>query len=174
MLEVLLEEAAARPFEGPVPLQLRTAPPQPDFGLDPKAVAKILAPALSGVVLTRADLARAAHEIGLGLRQGERRFVLAVAGRLRRAEQIGRPPILEERRRQALEVEGEPARPGGRLVGRVPEVGPDPQLVGHVPENPEPVPTQALKGIGAGPGLVGPAPERGRRIESLLREERGE
>lgn len=36
----------------------------------------ILAPARSGMVLTRADIARGAATIGVGLRMGERRFVL--------------------------------------------------------------------------------------------------
>ena len=36
----------------------------------------LLAPVRSGMILTRADLARAARELGLGLRIGERRFVL--------------------------------------------------------------------------------------------------
>lgn len=51
------------------PLHLRLAPP-------PGAVEALLAAVRSGVVLTRADLARAAREMGLGLRQGERRFIL--------------------------------------------------------------------------------------------------
>jgi hypothetical protein len=36
----------------------------------------ILSPARSGMILVRADLARAARELGIGLRIGERRFVL--------------------------------------------------------------------------------------------------
>jgi hypothetical protein len=77
LLDVLLEEAAAHPLEGPAPLHFRMAPALPDFERDPKgAVNGFLAPVRTGMVLTRADLARAAEEMGLGLRQGERRFVL--------------------------------------------------------------------------------------------------
>ena len=39
-------------------------------------VTALLAPARSGLLLTRADLRRAAAEQGLGLRQGERRYIL--------------------------------------------------------------------------------------------------
>src|SRR5262249_55202817 len=39
-------------------------------------VSGLLAPVRSGIVLTRADLARAARDLGLGLRMGERRFIL--------------------------------------------------------------------------------------------------
>jgi len=74
---VLAEEAAT--LGGPValPLHLREAPPLParDAGAEEWLMA-LLAPARSGVVLTRADLARGAHDLGLGLRAGERRFVL--------------------------------------------------------------------------------------------------
>jgi Nitrate reductase delta subunit len=78
LLDVLLEEAAAHPLEGPAPLHFRMAPPLPDFDRDPKgAVNGLLAPVRTGMVLTRADLATAAEAMGLGLRQGERRFVLS-------------------------------------------------------------------------------------------------
>ncbi|HUZ00337.1 MAG TPA: hypothetical protein VMU89_08295, partial [Thermomicrobiaceae bacterium] len=36
----------------------------------------VLAPAQSGLILVRADLVEAARDLGLGLRQGERRYVL--------------------------------------------------------------------------------------------------
>jgi hypothetical protein len=61
-----------------LPLHLRRAPPLPD----PRAAGAdaflngLLAPVRSGIVLTRADLARAARETGLGIRLGERRFIL--------------------------------------------------------------------------------------------------
>ncbi|HEU4423762.1 MAG TPA: hypothetical protein VFR67_14620, partial [Pilimelia sp.] len=51
------------------------APPDPDSGLDP-LVRALLAPARSGLILTRADLTRGAHGNGLTLRMGERAFVL--------------------------------------------------------------------------------------------------
>jgi Nitrate reductase delta subunit len=61
-----------------LPLHLRLAPPLPDPRRDGAGafVAGLLAPVRSGIVLTRADLARAAHGLGLGLRMGERRFIL--------------------------------------------------------------------------------------------------
>jgi len=51
------------------PLHLRLAPPA-------EGVGSVLAAVRSGVVLTRADLGRAARELRLGLRQGERRYAL--------------------------------------------------------------------------------------------------
>jgi len=77
LLDALLDEASTQPWDGPIPLHLRSAPPLPDPAHDPKgAVGAILAPIRTGFVVTRADLARAAGEMGLGLRQGERRFIL--------------------------------------------------------------------------------------------------
>jgi len=66
--------------EGPerLPLHLRAAPP----GIDPRRdgpegfLAALLSPARTGMVLARADLARAARELGLGRRLGERRVTL--------------------------------------------------------------------------------------------------
>jgi len=61
-----------------LPLHLRRAPPLPD----PRAAGAdaflqgLLAPVRSGIVLTRADMARAARDTGLGMRVGERRFIL--------------------------------------------------------------------------------------------------
>lgn len=75
---VLVAEAERLPAEGIVPLQLRETARL----ADPRAqgsdafVTALLASARSGMVLVRADLARAARELGLGLRLGERRFVL--------------------------------------------------------------------------------------------------
>lgn len=80
----LLEAAIAQETAelGPLdrlPLALRVAPPMPD----PRAsngsgefLAALLSPVRSGLVLTRSDLARAGRELGLGLRVGERRFIL--------------------------------------------------------------------------------------------------
>lgn len=79
----LLEEAVRRELSelGPpdaLPLHLREAPPLPDpreEGLD-AFLQGVLAPVRSGMIAVRADLAWAAREMGLGLRMGERRFIL--------------------------------------------------------------------------------------------------
>jgi len=77
----LRAEAASLPLpEGPerLPLHLRAAP----GGVDPRRdgpegfLASLLTPARTGMVLARADLARAARDLELGLRLGERRVVL--------------------------------------------------------------------------------------------------
>lgn len=73
--------AAEIEWAGPpdaVPLHLRLAPALPDPRRDGAEafVRGLLAPVRSGLVLTRADLARAARDLGLGVRMGERRFVL--------------------------------------------------------------------------------------------------
>ncbi len=74
----LLAEARQRESLALLPLHLREAPPfvdPRDQGARP-FVAALLAPVRSGFIVVRDDLARAAHELGLGLRHGERRFVL--------------------------------------------------------------------------------------------------
>jgi hypothetical protein len=57
---------------------LAAAPPLPDPRCDVAAdfVEGLLAPVRTGVILTASDLARAAADLGLGRRVGERRFVL--------------------------------------------------------------------------------------------------
>jgi len=69
MVAALLAEAEELGPPAAKPLHLRLAPPS--AGLE-----SVLAAVRSGVVVTRADLGRAARELGLGLRQGERRDVL--------------------------------------------------------------------------------------------------
>ncbi len=78
-LEALLFSESAR--LGPPtrrPLALREAKPVPD----PRETDgdsffnALLSPVRSGLVLTRADLARAARDLGLGLRVGERAYIL--------------------------------------------------------------------------------------------------
>jgi TorA maturation chaperone TorD len=61
-----------------VPSQFREVPALADPREDgvPAFIASVLAPARSGIILTRPDLQRASRELGLGLRQGERRFAL--------------------------------------------------------------------------------------------------
>lgn len=79
LLSALLAEASAVPRPpGPFPLQLREAPPAAapsDDGLD-AYLGRLLAPVRSGMVITRRDLAGAARGLGLGLRMGERHFIL--------------------------------------------------------------------------------------------------
>jgi len=74
----LVAEAERHPCAGGLPLHLRATAPLADprdSGLEP-FLGSLLAPARSGLVLVRADLGRAARELGLGLRLGERRFAL--------------------------------------------------------------------------------------------------
>lgn len=75
----LAEETAAAGAADVLPAHLRDAPPLPDprRGGSRAFVAGLLTPVRCGMILTRADLARAARELGLGLRMGERRFALA-------------------------------------------------------------------------------------------------
>jgi TorA maturation chaperone TorD len=70
-----LEGIGAPPLLPPA-LAEAGAPPDPDEGTAAEWVAAILAPVRSGMVLARADLARAARELELGGRVGERAFVL--------------------------------------------------------------------------------------------------
>lgn len=70
LLQAALEaEAEELGLPASRPLHLRLAPA-------PGGVEALLAAVRSGVILTRADLARAASELGLGRRQGERRTIL--------------------------------------------------------------------------------------------------
>lgn len=74
----LAEEGATIGPAVALPRHLEEAPPVGDprlEGLEP-FVAALLAPARSGIILTRADIARAAADLGLGLRAGERRYAL--------------------------------------------------------------------------------------------------
>jgi hypothetical protein len=79
--DALRAETAALPLpEGPerLPLHLRAAAACIDPRRDgPEGfLAALLSPARTGMVLARADLARAARGLGLGLRLGERRVML--------------------------------------------------------------------------------------------------
>lgn len=76
--QALADEAARLDQPAALPAQLRAAPPltlDAGAGLD-ELVGALLVPVLTGFVLAPADLARAARELGLGLRLGERRTVL--------------------------------------------------------------------------------------------------
>jgi hypothetical protein len=62
----------------PLPLHLREAPAlaDPREAAPEEFLKTLLAPARSGVILVRDDLARAARELGTGVRAGERLFAL--------------------------------------------------------------------------------------------------
>lgn len=75
--EALEQEAGASAPPARLPLALRAAPPPPPAGEGVESLLRaMLAPVRSGMVLTRARLARGAMEVGAGLRQGERLFAL--------------------------------------------------------------------------------------------------
>jgi TorA maturation chaperone TorD len=79
MLEETLATETDRDFGTTgLPLHLREAPELTDprvEGVD-AFITALLAPARSGYILVRDDFRRASRELGLGLRHGERRFVL--------------------------------------------------------------------------------------------------
>ncbi len=72
----LLDEAARLPYPPALPRHLRETRPLPVDAPVDQLIAALLAPARSGIIITRSDLARAAQALGLGLRAGERRFAL--------------------------------------------------------------------------------------------------
>ena len=76
--EALIGEARAFGAPDQLPRHLREAPVLPNPQVDGADVflASLLAPVRTGMVLVRDDLGRAARELGLGLRQGERAYVL--------------------------------------------------------------------------------------------------
>jgi nitrate reductase delta subunit len=80
LASTLLAEAAAHPAgDDFLPLHFREAPPAatPEAGDLEGYLRHLLTPVRSGIVITRRDLARAARRLGLGLRMGERAFVLS-------------------------------------------------------------------------------------------------
>jgi TorA maturation chaperone TorD len=78
LVEVLIAEAAAVPEPDGLPVALAAAPGLPADVESVRALAaSLLTPVRTGIVLTRSDLARGARDTGLGLRIGERAFVLA-------------------------------------------------------------------------------------------------
>ena len=86
--EALRHEAKALGAQERLALHLRSAPPMTDprkDGLD-EFLDALLSPVRSGVIWVRADFSRAARELGLGSRAGERRFILkALLGQEHRA-----------------------------------------------------------------------------------------
>ena len=81
LTESLLEEAKAVGCQESLSLHLRGSPAL----IDPRAAEEegvgafcqsILTPARSGLILTRADLTKAGRKLGMGLRMGERKFIL--------------------------------------------------------------------------------------------------
>lgn len=75
--EALRAEAAAATLPDELPLHLREVPGLPPAGAEgDELLDALLAPARSGIILTRTDLSRAASELQLGLRAGERRWAL--------------------------------------------------------------------------------------------------
>ena len=116
LLSALIEEARACGPADVLPLHLREAPPvsDPRVATADEFSQSLIAPARSGFILTRADLARAARALGTGVRAGERKFVLKTllgqdsSGVLAwLAEEASRWAARHGRRREAL---GEVAR----------------------------------------------------------------
>ena len=75
---VLLSEARQLGQATTLPLHLREAPAlaHPDEDGGDAFLASLLAPVRTGMILVRSDLVRCARELGLGLRVGERSYVL--------------------------------------------------------------------------------------------------
>ena len=93
LTEALLGEGAALDPPATPPAHLVAVPalPEPDEGVD-AFVRALLAPVCSGIVLTRSDLVRFARDLGLGVRIGDRAFVLR---RLLEADAVGVLGVLE-------------------------------------------------------------------------------
>ena len=74
----LIDEAGLLGGQDTPPLHLREAPPMADPRREggEAFLTALLAPVRSGLILVRSDLERAARELGLGSRVGERRFAL--------------------------------------------------------------------------------------------------
>ena len=76
--DALAAQTEKLPERPELPLHLREAPPleDPREQGGTEFTSSLLAPVRSGAIFTRADLARAAGARDLGLRQGERRYIL--------------------------------------------------------------------------------------------------
>jgi TorA maturation chaperone TorD len=78
LLKALREEAEALGQQELLPLHLREAPGlvDPRSGKTEDFLQSLLCPVRSGMILVRSDFGRAARKLGLGLRLGERLFIL--------------------------------------------------------------------------------------------------
>ncbi|MGI9105520.1 MAG: TorD/DmsD family molecular chaperone [Pyrinomonadaceae bacterium] len=78
LLKALLEEAQKTEAQAQLPLHLREALQliDPRDGETGEFLQSLLSPARSGIILLRSDLSRAARTLELGLRIGERKYVL--------------------------------------------------------------------------------------------------
>lgn len=79
LLDALLEEARAAEPQAQLSLHLRNSAAglvDPREGATGEFLQTLLSPARSGMILVRSDLSRAARELELGLRVGERKYVL--------------------------------------------------------------------------------------------------
>lgn len=76
--EALFEEIESVGKQRELPLHLRQnlRPADPREHGTEEFLRSLIAPARSGMIITRSDLTRAAHGLGLGVRLGERRFIL--------------------------------------------------------------------------------------------------
>lgn len=78
LMEALLAEARALGEQARLPLHLRDAPGlvDPRTGETGDFLQSLLTPQRSGMILLRSDLSHAARRLGLGLRLGERKYIL--------------------------------------------------------------------------------------------------
>ena len=72
----LSQEARRLDAPSQLPAHLREASPAAEEDEGEALLGALLAPARSGIILTRRDLAGAAETLGLGLRLGERRYIM--------------------------------------------------------------------------------------------------
>ncbi len=106
LTDVLAAEVELLGESSSMPAHLRDAPalPDPRDGDASTFLAGILAPVRSGMILARADLARAGSALGLGVRIGERAFMLRSL--LAQDATATLSFLAGEARRQALTVTG--------------------------------------------------------------------